>query len=65
MKNMDIDVGVQRVKWKVETLRKKDAITFFILKFLSCFIPHNVSTKKLTYSQHLQTELNMKPLCVY
>ena len=58
---MDIDVRVQRVKWKVETLRKKDAITFLHLSF----IPHNVSTKKLTHSQHLQTELNMKPLCVY
>ena len=45
-------------------LKKKDAITF-LLKFPSCFIPRNVSTQNLTHSQHLQTELNMKPLCVY
>ena len=65
MKNMDIDVRVQMVKWKLETLRKKDAITFLPLKFLSCFIPRNVNTQNLTHSQQLQTELNMKPLCVY
>ena len=65
MKNMDIDVRVQRVKWKVETLRKKDAITFLHLSFYRASL-HTMSVlKKLTHSQHLQTELNMKPLCVY
>ena len=46
-------------------LTKKRCYHFFTLKFLSCFIPRNVSGQKLTHSQHLQTELNMKPLCVY